>query len=291
MGEDILLVCDLAPDAPGIRADRPQIEQVVMNLAINGRDAMPEGGTLTITTRRVQSAVNWPNDPLLEDGTYLLIEVRDTGSGIDPKILPYIFEPFFTTKPEGKGTGLGLAMVHGIVEQAGGTIRVTSLPGEGARFQVLLPPAAPPEKATESQPESLPTGRGHGELILVVEDDPTLLQLIGRLLRAGGYRVVAASEPEQARRLALERRSELALVVSDVVMPGESGPELLTSLRTELPRLGAVFVSGYTGDRLKGKNSMPSNSRLVHKPFTNGEILLAVASALTEGADSERAPD
>ena len=282
LGENIDLVCDLADDAPGIFADPRQIEQVITNLSVNGRDAMPRGGTLTILSRRVESQIHWPEEPWAPPGEYLLLEVRDCGSGMDAETLSRAFEPFFTTKEQGKGTGLGLATVHGIVEQAGGHIRLMSRPGEGTSCQLLFPPTGGDVTLIPDLPtaERKAARRGGGELILVVEDDLALLELTCRFLRSAGYRVMAAPHSDEALATMARIGAEVALVVSDVILPGLSGPELIEKLRDVRPELPGLFVSGYAADKLQIHGTALAEIPLLGKPFTRSQLLAAVEREL-----------
>lgn len=286
LGEDIELVCDLAENAPWIVADAGQMEQVIMNLAVNGRDAMPTGGRLTIRTRRSATGADWPDPPGVPSAELLLLEVSDSGRGMDPETLAHAFEPFFTTKEQGKGTGLGLATVHGIVEQAGGRIRLFSHPEEGTRCQLLFPTAPPDQIPSETRvtAPAPPISPGAGEQVLVVEDDRALLDLTCRFLRSFGYRVVAASDAAEALERMAELGDEIALVVSDVILPKISGPELVARIRAGRPKLPALFVSGYAADKLEGAGASLADVALLAKPFTRAEILAAVRLAL----DGER---
>jgi PAS domain S-box-containing protein len=236
IGEDIELVADLEPRLARIRADAGQIEQVLMNLVVNARDAMPGGGKLTLSTR------NHPAGAADAAATHVVLRVADTGCGIDAAVMAHLFEPFFTTKEEGKGTGLGLATVYGIVHQSGGRIEVESAPGEGACFVVHLPRThepAPPATAATAAP-----GRGH-ETILVAEDEASIRLLAREILEGQGYTVLEAAGPDEALRRAAEHAGPIHLLLTDVIMPGMSGVDLARDLLARRPGLRIVYMSGY----------------------------------------------
>jgi PAS domain S-box-containing protein len=254
IGEDIELAADLEPGLARIRADAGQIEQVLMNLVVNARDAMPAGGRLTLSTR---------NHPAAADAavTHVVLMVADTGCGIDSAVMAHVFEPFFTTKEEGKGTGLGLATVYGIVHQSGGHLEVESAPGEGASFAVYLPrtdePVTPPSAATAA------AGRGH-ETILVVEDEASIRSLAREILEGQGYAVLDAPGADEALRRAAEHAGPIHLLLTDVVMPGKSGVDLARDLLGLRPGLRVVYMSGYA-DRAVEADA--PGVAFVQKPF------------------------
>ena len=276
MGSDILLDVQLDPSLPAVRADAVQIEQVLLNLANNARDAMPSGGTLTIRTKRVPRAEAKPGDP--GDGSKDLasLTVADSGTGMDEATQQRVFEPFFTTKKAGEGTGLGLATVHGIVEQSGGAVRLRSRPGAGTAFTILLPPAD--EAVERREPTSRqPVPRGN-ERVLVVEDEEAVRSLAVRVLRRQGYEVLEAGTVEQALRV-LGEHADVDLVLTDIVMPGQSGRDLVEPV-ARLPN-GArlMFMSGYAPERSLG-TAATAGVPFLEKPFTPDELARAVRTAL-----------
>jgi two-component system, cell cycle sensor histidine kinase and response regulator CckA len=260
--EDIALVTALEAEGARVRADRGQLEQVLMNLVVNARDAMLGPGTITITTGREASAARG-GDPRVA------ITVRDTGAGMDEHTLAHVFEPFFTTKPVGRGSGLGLAITYGVIEQSGGTIRVQSAPGAGTTFEILLPETTAPA-APFAAPAAKPM-RG-SETILVVEDDPGVLNVTSRILEAHGYRVMATSGPEEAMAAAEKHGGPIHLVISDLVMPGMGGLELARRVVQGHPEARVLYVSGYAGDAVPAEVLSGMAGTFLPKPFTTAEL-------------------
>jgi len=273
IGEDIEITGAKDPDLGGVLADLSQLQQVVLNLAINARDAMPEGGRLIFETSNVEFG---PQDlagkPERRPGSFVLLTVTDTGVGISAETLRHVFEPFFTTKEFGGGTGLGLATVHGIVHQAGGWITADSAPGKGSTFRVYLPrvaAAAPaPEEAVAPTAVSAPC-----ETALVVEDQPEVRSLTALILRNAGYLVLEAPDGAEALRLFAHYPKPIHLLVADVIMPGMSGLELSRQLREARPSLQVLFVSGYTADIIARKGLLEDGSAFLPKPFTPEQLL------------------
>ena len=279
LGEDVQLELVLAPALHPVRVDPGQIEQVLVNLAVNARDAMPGGGKLLLQTENVElRAQDEVAD--LAPGRYVLLTVQDTGIGMSEEVLEHIFEPFFTTKEVGKGTGLGLATVYGIIRQHGGSVTVESRPGRGTTFRLYLPAAV--EGAEEPVPEDIPLLRGHGETVLLVEDDVPVREVLGRTLRLLGYRVLEAQGAQEALSLAAAHEGELHALCTDITMPGQTGLELARTLRQGRPDLAVLYISGYPRERLAEGNGL--DGQLLFKPFT----ALELARALREALDSKR---
>ena len=284
IGEDVELVVHTDPTLGRTMADRGRFEQVVMNLAVNARDAMPSGGKLTIETANVDLDEQYALTHVdAKAGRHVLLAVFDTGVGMSAEILKHIFEPFFTTKAQGKGTGLGLSTVIGIVAQSGGSIDVESEPGHGAAFRVYLP-------RVETQSEKSPTA-GHGpdspignETILVAEDEPAVRTFVERVLRHAGYQVHTAANGEEALRLAATL-GRLDLLFTDMVMPGMGGPELIEALTAERPHLRTICASGYTDDAVFRDGAARSQLPYLSKPFT-AEALLALVRQVLDGPAS-----
>jgi PAS domain S-box-containing protein len=282
IGAHIELITTTDGPLPTVRADRGQMEQVLLNLAINARDAMPDGGTLTIATRVADLDDDYARlHPDATSGRHIEVRVSDTGVGMTADVAGHMFEPFFTTKPRGHGTGLGLATVYGIVTGAGGSVSVYSEPGLGTTFRLLLPAADQP-----MAPEARDAAQhldGHGETILVVEDEEALLRSTSRILRTHGYVVVEATNGGDALDLATSGKHNLDLVVTDAVMPHLSGRDLADRLAATHPALPIVFMSGYT-EGMVGTNRITTEGiALVEKPFTTVTLLRAIRTALDQG--------
>ena len=276
ISEQIALHIVPGPGANTVRADRGQLDQVVMNLAINARDAMPHGGALTISTHvlRLDGTENWLMLPATP-GDHVVLRVQDEGHGMDRATLQNIFEPFFTTKPPGQGTGLGLASVYGYVQQSGGSLAVRSSVGEGTTIDIYLPLLA---RATDAAPAAAlpapPALERGAERVLVVEDEPMVRALVSHVLAAQGYDVRTASNGDEALALAEHADGELDLLISDVVMPGLNGVELARRLRSRWPGLKVLLISGYSDSRLfEGRAEGEEPAALLAKPFTPQELL------------------
>jgi len=277
IGEDIELVIALAPDAGRVVADQGQIEQVVLNLVVNARDAMPSGGRLTIETADVDMGADGAA-PAVEPGAYVRLAVRDTGSGMDPETMAHLFEPFFTTKERGSGTGLGLSTVYGIVKQSGGHLRVDSEVGRGSSFEIFL--ARADGKAVPSAPgPAEPPKPATGETILLVEDDTLVRELALRILRSHGYRVLAARDGAAALDLCRARTGPIHALVTDVVMPQMSGRELAASVGALLPGVRVLFLSGYSTDFAPGP-VRSEDGAFLQKPFTPDDLARKVRAVL-----------
>jgi CheY-like chemotaxis protein len=259
---------------------------------VNARDAMPDGGTLTIETHTVSFPSRRAGEPTgLPPGSYACLTVTDTGAGIDPAVAEHLFEPFFTTKEPGEGTGLGLSTVHGIVGQAGGQVRVYSEPGMGASFKVYLPAADVPAPEPEPEPEQAPARAGGNETVLLCEDEEALRSLMERVLTRAGYVVLPAGEPQTALDLVAGGKP-VDVLVTDVIMPGMTGPELAERLAKDRGPISTLFLSGYTADVLQHRGRLPPGSAFLEKPFDPAGLLAAVRALLDERAvTSEMQPD
>jgi PAS domain S-box-containing protein len=264
IGENVKVVLGLGPGSLRVMADRGQMEQLVMNLAVNARDAMLQGGTLTIETAGVELD---ETDPAVTPGPYVALTVTDTGTGMTPQVQARLFEPFFTTKGVGKGTGLGLATVHGIVVQSGGRVTVSSQVGKGTSFSVCFPRSDAAETAVEA---SRPTARpwAGAQTVLVVEDGAGVRELAKRLLERQGYTVLLAANADEALQL-FERNASIDVLVTDVVMPGASGPELTRQLIEQRPALKVIYMSGHTEDVIVQHGVLKPGLAFLRKPFTS----------------------
>jgi PAS domain S-box-containing protein len=270
IGDEVVLELDLRAPQLAVMVDKAQIEQVLLNLAVNARDAMPGGGTITFSTRLATEEL----PAALRPGRYLLFSAQDTGTGMPPEVVARVFEPFFTTKESGKGTGLGLAMVHGVVVQHGGHIQVQSEPGKGTRFDLWFPEADAAE-ATAAEP-----ARPHGEkrgsgTVLVVDDEPSVRQLVRRVLYRVGYRVEEAASGDEARRR-LDAGLHVDLLLVDVAMPGLRGPELAALFRAMRPGRPVLYMSGYAADLM----AREPQALLINKPLHPAELVERVAAVL-----------
>jgi two-component system cell cycle sensor histidine kinase/response regulator CckA len=280
LGERITLEADLKSEPWSIQADRGQVEQVVVNLAVNARDAMPDGGIITITTANVTltqqqlNALAGRGSP----GEHVCLAVRDTGTGMTPEVIAKALDPFYTTKPAGVGTGLGLATVYGILSKTGGHLHIASRLGQGTTIETYWPVAqvaqeAAPAPTPEVQP--LPYTPG-GEAILLVEDEQSLRILVTRILQQSGYAVTAASQPDEARDMVRDRSARIDLLVTDVVMPEVSGTQLAAQLQAIRPDLPVLYTSGY----VPNASDLPAGAAFLAKPFSGEQLLAAVASTL-----------
>jgi PAS domain S-box-containing protein len=268
IGEDVELRTALAPDLGSVKADPGQMEQVIANLVVNARDAMPEGGRLTVETANAEldkdnAEQHFPAPP----GSYVLLAVSDTGTGMDPETKSRIFEPFYTTKEKGKGTGLGLATVYGVVKQSGGYIWVYSEPGQGTVFRIYLPRVREaPEPARPSPAPAAPL-RG-SETLLLVEDDEMVRHLVSRMLKSRGYTVLAASDGTDALRQVESHRGPIDMLITDVVMPGMSGREVAQRVTTLRPQVTVLYLSGYTDDAIVRHGMLEPGIAFLQKPFS-----------------------
>jgi len=280
IGEDIELVTQLADDLGTIKADPGQVEQVIMNLAVNARDAMTKGGKLTIETANVELDKTYArNHVAVEPGPYVMLSVSDTGVGMTPEVRDRVFEPFFTTKEKGKGTGLGLSTVYGIVKQSGGNIWVYSEPGKGTAFKIYLSRVDEPlEEVGEKVVQKELTGRG--ETILVVEDEEEVRKLAVQILRRQGYTVLEASQGNEASHICEQHKGPIHLMVMDVVMPGMNGRELVKSLEPHHPEMKVLYMSGYTDNAIVHHGILEKGLSFLQKPFTLEGLLRKVREVL-----------
>jgi len=270
IGEDVKIVVALRPDLALVTADRGQVEQVVMNLAVNARDAMPEGGTLTIETANVELDEHYAKLHLaVKPGPYVGLTVTDTGTGMTPEVQARLFEPFFTTKEPGKGTGLGMATVYGIVMRSGGSVGVYSELGKGTAFKVYFP-QADAESVVEA-PLPLARSRAGTQTVLLVEDEEGLRELSRRLLLRHGYTVLVAADAGEALRLFAEHPA-IDVLLTDVVMPGASGPELTRKLMEQRPALRVIYMSGYTEEAIAQHGVIKPGVAFLNKPFTSDAL-------------------
>ena len=278
IGEDIQLAVAAAPRLRRVFADPGQLEQVVMNLVLNARDAMPEGGTISLETADVDLPAAAAEAVGVPPGGYVILRVIDTGHGMDPETQARIFEPFFTTKEAGKGTGLGLSTVYGIVRQSDGAVVCHSEPGKGASFSIYLPRVAAPVEA--QAPAGASESPGGRERILLVEDEAAVREIARELLAAAGYRVQVAANAQQALALAASSSEPQDLLLTDMVLPGLTGPQLAERLSASYPGLRVLFTSGYAAEALGRGTNLPARMDLLPKPFTRDILLRRVRAAL-----------
>lgn len=281
-GENVELVLRLDASHGNVVADPGQIEQVIVNLVANARDAMPSGGTLIVETKIVDiQDEQLAGDLQVDRGHYVQLAIRDSGIGMEKATLARIFEPFFTTKPDGKGTGLGLPTAFGVVKQSGGSIRVCTKKGQGTTFKVYLPCALNPV-ATEQETRVRETIQGAGQQILVVEDESALRDLLGSMLTIYGYQVTLAANGQQALRLVQEQKLRFDLLLTDVVMPGISGRVLADRLLEGQPGLKVLFMSGYADDAIMHHGVLDSDAPFIQKPFDRDNLLGKIGELLAE---------
>ena len=286
IGEDIALKLELDTSLSQVKADPSQIEQVILNLAVNARDAMPDGGKLLIQTTNVNLDTAYThNHPGSRPGFYVMLRVTDTGTGIDPEIQSQIFEPFFTTKERDKGTGLGLATVYGVVKQSGGYIAVDSEKQKGASFSVYLPRLEQP--AAHSAPAvAAPMNTRGSETILLVEDAEPLRKLAAMFLQESGYRILSAPDGQQALQIARQNPGPIHLLLTDVVMPGMNGRVLGERLAASQPGMKVLYMSGYTDSFIAGHGVLEAGTHLLHQPFTQETLTRKVRELLDANRDS-----
>jgi signal transduction histidine kinase/CheY-like chemotaxis protein len=298
LGESIVVRRELAPKPLWVLADAAMIEQIVVNLAVNARDAMPKGGDLLVTTREVEvSEEQAKGKAERRAGRFARLSVADTGCGMDASVIAHLFEPFFTTKEVGKGVGLGLATVYGMVNQHQGWIEVESQPGKGACFHIILPlTEKPAEKAVERAPLShVPGGK---EIILVVEDEPALRELVREVLEGHGYQVLEAGSGVEALRVWEAQGRKVDLLLSDIIMPeGMSGRELAEKLHKADPSLPVILTSGYSQDMIERETALDEKIKFFSKPYHPSQLAQAVRDSLDgrkrngDGAKAELAAE
>jgi CheY-like chemotaxis protein len=286
IGEHIDLVIRLAPELPRIRVDAGQLEQVLLNLAVNARDAMRDGGRLTIETRAVDLSA--ANEYDLPAGRCVMLRVADTGCGMSAAVQAHLFEPFFTTKAPGKGTGLGLSTVYGIVTQSGGSITVETAPGKGAAFVIVLPAANAAEEAV-APAAAARTPLRRSETVLLVEDEEQVRELAALALQRAGYHVVQAQHPQDAIELMARHTGPVHLILTDVVMPGMNGRVMVEKLVSRFPDARILFMSGYTDDALAPLGVAPADVAFLNKPFTPNELAERVREVLETAAAGKAA--
>jgi CheY-like chemotaxis protein len=279
LGKDITLVSTLSESLPLIRADMSQMEQIVINLAVNARDAMPKGGVLHIETKAVRLDANHPAlQGARAPGHYVKLSVSDTGTGMTEEVRSRIFEPFFTTKQEGQGTGLGLATVYSIVEDHRGIIQVSSEPGHGTTFHIFLP--APPQGIEDEESHGASAAiRMGSETVLLLEDDPVLREMTSEALEAFGYRVLTADGIKQAVAVLEDNEHDIDLLVADVVLRDTSGPAAYEQLKALTPGLRVLFISGFSRNVVTAYG-LPYDALLLEKPYSLTSLTSAVRKAL-----------
>jgi CheY-like chemotaxis protein len=284
MGDDVELTMALEEDLATTELDQSGLEQALMNLVANARDAMPAGGKLHIETENVELTESYVRlHPDAPPGPYVLLVVSDTGVGMDKAMLDRIFEPFYTTKERGKGTGLGLSMVYGFVKQSGGAIHVYSEPGKGTTFKMYFPRRKAVSESKPAQPETEEKRPPGKETVLLVEDDELVRHLARRVLRQSGYTLLEAADPAEAKSIAKTHEGEIDLLLSDVVMPQGSGPELAEQLLEDRPNMKVLLMSGYTAEVIDRHGLSRLGADLLPKPFSTTALAQAVRRMLDTG--------
>lgn len=281
IGEDIDFVTKLHPNLDMVQFDPGQIEQIVMNLAVNARDAMPNGGKLTIETANIELDENYASmHPSARPGPHVMIAVTDTGTGMDAETKARVFEPFFTTKEQGKGTGLGLATVYGIVKQSGGNIWVYSEPGHGTTFKIYLPRAQESVHIAE-YPSAKSASAKSTETILIVEDEEAVRNLLRLVLEADGYKVMATGDVDEAIQLCRQQRDKIDLLLTDVVLPKMGGPQLAEQIAAICPRTKIVYMSGYTDNAIIHRGILEAGAAFIEKPISPKMLLERIREYLS----------
>jgi len=286
IGEDIDLVFRPQRDLNMVEIDKGQIEQVIMNLAVNARDAMPKGGKLTLETLNVELDESYASShPEVEPGPHVMLAVSDTGTGMTEDTRKRLFEPFFTTKEPGKGTGLGLSTVYGIVKQSGGSIWVYSEPGKGTAFKIYFPMAVGSEKSDRPSREIRRLSRG-SETLLIVEDDAAVLAVVNAMLEGSGYTILEAAHGEEALRICEAHKGNIDLLLTDVVMPGMGGRELAECVLEKNPDMRVLYMSGYTGNAIQHHGVLDPNTAFIEKPFSPTTLTRKIREVL-DGVEGE----
>jgi PAS domain S-box-containing protein len=281
VGDDVVMVTGCAPGLASVKADLSQIEQVIVNLVVNARDALPKGGRVIVTTANMDRDHESGRDREIPAGRYVVLSVVDNGVGMSPEVLSRIFEPFYTTKEVGKGTGLGLSMVYGIVEQSGGFITVKSRPGEGTEFRIFLP-------RVEAAPESIPPDRKPAwkkngtETVLLVEDDPAVRELAHDILHSCGYRVIVVASPSQLHSVLQRLAGPIHILVTDVLMPDLNGREVADEVQRRHPDVKTLFMSGYAYQTMLGRGVLEPGCWFLQKPFTPSQLSEMVRDVLDQ---------
>lgn len=287
IGENIELHIVAGPDLGRVHADPGQIEQVVMNLAVNARDAMPQGGSLIVETANTELDLAYSGAHVaVKPGPYVMLAVTDTGTGMDPETRSHLFEPFFTTKGQGKGTGLGLSTVYGIIKQSGGNVGVYSEPGQGTCVKCYLPRVDQPMALDPEK--SLETAKPGSETILVVEDEEAVRRLISETLQRNGYRVLVAGSGREALAVTGSHPNPIQLVITDMVMPHMSGREVAAKLKAQRPDIQILFISGYTDQAIAQNGGLDSGADFLQKPFTPATLMRKVREILDASGNSQK---
>jgi CheY-like chemotaxis protein len=285
IGEDVELTLRLAPDLGNVLADPGQLEQVLMNLVVNSRDAIDKGGAITIATFNSDIGHDVANARSeVRSGPYVTLSVSDTGNGMDDATVGRMFEPFFTTKSQGKGTGLGLPTVYGIVKQSGGFIDVESEVGKGTTIHIHLPRQQGHVVEAEASPSTTDGASLASETILLVEDDSSVRRLVHRVLSQRGYRVLSARSGTEAISLVADHKEPISLLLTDVVLPGMDGCDLARSLVAAQPTLKVIYMSGYTAEAVLHLGPSEQQATLIEKPFAVADLLHQIRSVLGSGA-------
>jgi two-component system, cell cycle sensor histidine kinase and response regulator CckA len=278
IGEDVTLTCRLGQGLGRVRSDPTQIEQVLMNLAINARDAMPQGGQLVLQTSNADLDETTAGGTRTAAGSYVCLSVADTGEGMSPEVKARVFEPFFTTKEPGRGTGLGLATVHGIVQQSEGFVSLHSELGCGTTFKIYLPRVDARAPVASAAP--CLSANGSGETILLVEDEASLREILGEILETSNYRVLTAADPARAIEISRQHPDEIHLLLTDVIMPGMNGGDLARQIKADRPALRILYMSGHTNDTILQRGGHEPGTMVISKPFTQELMTRKLREAL-----------